>query len=721
MSWKIIGCLFLLPIWAFAQSDYTLHNFLLLKHVELEGEFTSSKGLLAQFELAHLKSTPQHTKIEVELYSSSFLVFKCSKNVALSDTNRLVQIGIPYKDIELEEGVHNVKLVLKINKNPVPVYRERLRLQQPKVFDLFLNLEQATVLPDSGYNPIGLNNNAPDPVWMLQIYDTEKKGITERNSFQPLPLQVTTTATTFDSIMIGVYDIDPVYTRWLGQYPLTGNNKTFEKEITKALPPQVEKSSFGIQWLERTPANSSFTLVENIVHQGIRGVRLKFNYQLPYYFRKKNIRIHLKDDKNQSINNFLPLKEDRKQIKNQIVGEYHYFIPYHNLQQTKQVSIHLIANKVTVQQHSTSPLNIPKTVDDVSITQKTAHQKDGISGILYRLDYQLPELDPTSVLTLQFPSLTDETLEKMTYWSANTPNDIQQATTGKIPTLQQQTIFVFLPYFVAPTKIHLHPQLWLENNHIPPIKMATFESKPYTRPTSLSDITIETSLSDERQYTGLSGQWFEFGTNIPDYYHSKGDFVIQILEDGVPMREGYFINGDCYGKVKEPIKNQKKITVFIPYRAMQAGKRYQVILQAKNKDFGLSETRQEQFDNPMQTIVNKAIYLPQLITQDWKKVVFQIHIRNFKNQNQTYPHLGYKTIVQDTIQSPHRPRMATTTYNIQCHPKDEIIFSFYELGQPFDRAQQIKTSLEALKQNNNQLQLKNEENIKMLLLKVVDK
>jgi hypothetical protein len=720
MPWKIISSLLLLPFLTFAQTDYKLHNFLLLKHVELPGQYTASRGLSIQFELLDSIITDQTMAVEVALYSSSFLVFQSKKTLSLSSMDSFVQIGIPYKDIELEKGVHNVKLILKVNNNPTPVYSKRFRLQQPKVFDLFLELEQATVTPDSGYNPIGLNNNAPDPIWQLQLYNKQKKGLVERNSFLPLPYKIATTVTAFDSVVMGVYDLDPVSTRWLGRYTLKGNTDELSSTIESPLPPQVEKATIKIQKLERKPVGSQFKIEENKVHQGVKGIQIAFEYQLPYYFRKKNIRIKLKDDRNQPIQNFIPLEEDRTQVANQIIGKYHYFIAYHHLQNTKQINLQLLANKVSIQQHSTPALDIPKTVDDVSITQKTAHKREGISGILYRLDYQLPELDPTATLALKFPSLKSQTLAKMTYWSANTPKDIHYASEGKIPTQQQQTVFVFLPYFVAPEQIHLQPELWLTNNHIPPIKMATFNSTPYNRPSELSDITIQSNLAEDKTYTGLAGKWFEFNTTIPSYYHSKGNFVLQVLEDGLPMKKGYFINEDSYGEERESIKNQEKITVFIPYRAMQAGKRYQISLQAKSNAFGLSEKRQIQFDNPMHSLQKRKLYLKQLISSEWKNIVFTIGIRNFKNKNQTYPHLGYSTVVSDTLTSPHRPRIATETYTLHCHPKDEIILSFYELGQPFDRAQQIVTSLEALEQSNNELSLKNEENIKTLLLKVVE-
>lgn len=701
----------------------------ILKHVVLEGEYTASRGATIALDWSYADTTnTTNLRWELELINQSVSVFRTivspNENAISERVSNTLTFQIPYRLVELEEGIHTISLRIGLAQQSTTLYTQKIKWQQPPVFDVMLEMQQATITPDSNYNPIGLYNNAPDPIWLVQVHEEQKKGMVDRNSFQPLAFQTATTMTAFDSLIIGVYNDDPADKKWLGQYALSPNSDSIRQVLQQPLLPQVAASKIYIRKLLRDKVSSQFELLENQVHQGIRGVMLSFAYELPYYYRKKNIAIQLKDYQNQSLQNYLTLAESRQQIDNKIIGNYRYFVPYHHLQNTTTIGLTLSANKNTIQQHTTTPLVIPKTVDEVSVSQTAGHRREGVSGILYRLDYQLPELHPEAELQVRFPSIEPAVLSKISYWSANFPNDIKQGDEGKIPTLQQQTIFVFLPYFVAPSNIQLQPQLWLKTNHIPAIKMATFYTKPYGRPLQLSDISIQTSLVQSEVFEGISGERFEFGIEIPEYYHSKGDFILTILADGKEATLPIFINDDCYASRIQPVRNQRKLSVFVPYRAMEEGKKYQVILQAKSEDFALSEARQELFHNPRQQLQTKGLYIQQLHTPEWKKVVVKIGIRNFKNLNRTYPHLGYQIIAQDSLSGNYKMRLANANnkqYRLTADADDELVIWIKEEGKPDDSAQLIRTSLAALAANDQQLEIKNEGVIKLLILKVVDK
>ena len=92
-------------------------------------------------------------------------------------------------------------------------------------------MKDATVEPDSGYNPLGLNNNAPDPMWLSNIHDEIQKGLVERNSFAPLPFKVTTTMTKYDTVCVGVYDADPLHRKDLGLYYIHEGENEMEAEV----------------------------------------------------------------------------------------------------------------------------------------------------------------------------------------------------------------------------------------------------------------------------------------------------------------------------------------------------------------------------------------------------------------------------------------------------------------------------------------------------------
>jgi len=704
-----------------AQDKFHIENFTLLKHAELNGEYGSSRGLLAQFLLVDTLVSGEEVNFELTLRSNAFEVFSLRQSYTLDQADSLVQFQIPYRAIELEEGLHQVLLILKFEGKHIPIYTQKFRHRQPKVFDLFLDLKEATIEPDSNYNPIGINQQVPDPVWVVEQHNQRKQGLVDRNSFQPLPKEMTMTMSKYDTIRLCVYDADPVVDEhYLGCYTIPANEQNIDKKIEEKLNERVSHIAFHLLKKERQKVASTFQVTDNHIHRGIKGLKIDFTYGLPYYYRRKSIDIALRDNENQAIQQLIKLTNERTQEANRIVGNYTYFIPYHYLQSTKYIDLQLLANQKTIRQHIADSLQIPKTIEQASITQKTSYKYKDISGILYRLDYQLPELKKGVQLSLQFPTLKEQTLAKMKYWSANTPSVIYDGTEQKIPPMQQQTIFVFLPYYVAPKQIALQPKLILKNIGVPAIEVATFKSKPYQRPKELSDISIKSVVTKDHVYTGIAGQLYRFETTIPVYYHSKGHFYLEILEDGQAMKENFFINGNAYGKKKIAIHRQEKIEVFIPYRAMKGGKKYAVSLQAKSDGYPISEKRQENYDNALFSLGKSELYIQKVNAPDWQGVICNYGVRNFKNINRTYMHLGYDIVASDTLPKNSKPKYPKA-HTLVLHPDDELVLWVKNKGDRDANAQIIRTSIAQIRAKENELQLKNEGALKQFILKLVDK
>ena len=93
-------------------------------------------------------------------------------------------------------------------------------------------------------------------------------------------------------------------------------------------------------------------------------------------------------------------------------------------------------------------------------------------------------------------------------------------------------------------------------------------------------------------------------------------------------------------------------------------------------------------------------------------------VRNFKNINRTYPHLGYKTILKDTLANTSRKKMPKS-YSIRVHPNDEIMIWIKGKNDHDSKAQVIKTTLAAWIDTKNEFRLNNEGNIKNLVIKLV--
>ncbi len=718
MNWKIL-ILLLLPILGKAQDNRKIKNFSLFKNISLAGKYSNSRGLLTTFVWQDSLTKNSKTSLVLTLNSAAFEVFQTE--IKLKNSDSLTKISIPYRKIELEEGGHYVEAVLKNKATQKILFIKRFKFNQPRVFDLFIQLKKATVEPDSGYNPIGVNQHIADPYWLLSVGNEQHKSLTAVNSFELIPKKITTTITKYDEVLVGIFDADVHRQKLLATFKIPNTKGELEAIFEDKLNSKAIKYSLlEVAKLERKAVSSDFQLHENYIYGGVKGLKLTFEYGLPYHYRRKNIVIEIKNSENQFIKNCLEIKGERQQIKNRIVGQYQYFIPYHSLQKNGVVHLKLRANKTTIQQYYIDSLEIPNMVDEVTISQKTAYQQNGVSGILYRLDYQLRELQKSVQLSLSFPSLSPSSLAGLRYWSSTAVDKVLSGNNGIIPRLEQQTIFIFLPYYLAPKQIHLQPQLMLKSIDVPTIKIATFVSEPYQRPKELSDISIKSNKTTDYNYTGLAGVYWEFNTVVPEYYHSKGHFLIEILEDGKKMQKGFFIDANSYGELQQKIKNQKKITVFIPYRAMKSGKKYSVSLQAFSKNYAISESRLQTYNNAIFALSEFKIYIQNIKSKEWQKVICKIGIRNFKNINRTYPYLGYTTVVVDTLAA--RGVVKTPkAYTLMVHPQDEILIWLNGENKSDNSAELITISIAALMENNNELKLKNQANLKQFVLKLVAK
>jgi hypothetical protein len=321
---------------------------------------------------------------------------------------------------------------------------------------------------------------------------------------------------------------------------------------------------------------------------------------------------------------------------------------------------------------------------------------------------------------LSFPTLSTETIAQLFYWNSATPSKIQKGMDIKIPSINQQSIFIFLPYFVAPQSIQLAPELSIKAIDVPPIKLATFDTETYACPSGLNDIQILATSQKEALFTGISGQLFQFSTNVPSYYHSKGIFKIQVLENGQRLEKSFLINGDANTAPEFPIHNQKNISVFIPYRVMLDGARYTVQLQAEGANFTLSESRAEQFINQQAIMQDVGFYLQELQSKDWEQIVYKISVRNNLNPNSTYPLLGYKIIAQDTVHQNHKPAIPVAI-NFSAALDDEIIIWIKSIDQSDAQALRFSTSIAAMRAEKGLFSLKNEGALKKVTFKLIDK
>ncbi|CAA6799675.1 MAG: Unknown protein [uncultured Aureispira sp.] len=721
-----------------AQADYQLSAFQINTDATIQGVHSSTKGLDIQFNLQPylLDIATQHFSVELKIkeqviatqtldftytYSDSLAYLVDSLGMDSFDLDTSVHLYIPYRNIDTEEGIHDVSLLIWVKGQGLPVYNRPFRFHQVKIYDLFLDLKKATVIPDSTANPLGLGYNAPDPKWLVQVgSDLSLQGAKNRNAFKVKPKTFHTAITNYDSLSICVYNADATAYDYLGCFKIEHGNQAFTKNYQQAQTGRVKEASFDVKKIERKPVSTNFEVQENVVYKGIKGIQVNFEYSLPLAYKRRSIRIQVTDEKQAPFDNILAIVGERTVESNRILGTYRYFIAYYNLQNSERVKLKLTGNDHLIQAYESIDLKIKKTIETLEVQQTVGYQHEGISGILYQIDFNIPEIPTQAQLQLSFPSLSQKTIAQLFYWNAATPSKVQKGMDLKIPSINQQSIFIFLPYFVAPKAIELAPQLSIKTIDVPLIKLATFETEPYACPSGVNDIQIEATSQEEALFTGISGQLFQFNTHVPSYYHSKGLFKIQVLENGQALDKAFFINGAVNTALHFPIHNQQNIRVFIPYRIMLEGARYTVQLQAQGGDFTLSESRAEQYINQPHLVESVGIYLQELQSKDWDQMVYNISLRNSQNLNVTYPHLSYTTIVQDTVDKNYKPSIPMATH-FSAALEDEIIIWIKSADQTDAQALRFSTSIAAMRAEEGFFNLKNQGALKKVIFKLIDK
>ncbi|MDC0231594.1 hypothetical protein OAK19_06465 [Aureispira] len=734
----IIIHLFLTGALAFSQQDYQLSSFVVSENAIILGQGTQSKGLDINFVYSPDTLNDQEHQFSVELklkehvIAKQILNFTYSPNDSIANLidslgidsvgnlDTIVHFFLPYRSIAAVEGNHNLTITIFAKNNKLPLYNQPYIFHQIRIYDLFLNLRSATIIPDSNANPLGLKYSVPDPKWLVNIgVDQQLHSSINRNSFQAESKFFKTTISNHDKVEVCLYNADPTVDEILGCYTIKHGKDSCSKNLKNLnIENKIQNAQIDVQKMERYPASSNFQVSENFIYKNIKGVNIIFDYDLPLHFKNRSIAIKLMNEKNMEINNIMVLLNKRQQIKNRIVGNYSYFISYYNLQNSKQIQLMLSGNDKTIKHHQTPDLEIEKTIDSLKISQNESYVHRCISGILYKLDFYLPYLPKESQLKLNFPTLNAKTKAHLIYWNEGQNQKTFRESNGALPSVQAQKIYVFLPYFIAPESINLNPELTLESIDIPTIVLTSFKTEALTCPAGTNDIQILTPGYKEDQLSGLSGQLFKFKITIPEYYHSKGIIDIQLLENGQSIEKGFFINNNINPLKKQKIYNQKSIEVFLPYRIMKKGATYEVVLQAKNNNFMLSDARRETYNHtssPFQTI---SFYLDRITHKEWKEVIYKVGVRNNKNINNTYEHLSYEIVLQDTVKGKYKPDLPTS-FKFQTALKDDLIIWIKELNSSDANAIKIKTSIASIMDQGNELTIKNKDGLKQVVFKLV--
>ena len=102
----------------------------------------------------------------------------------------------------------------------------------------------------------------------------------------------------------------------------------------------------------------------------------------------------------------------------------------------------------------------------------------------------------------------------------------------------------------------------------------------------------------------------------------------------------------------------------------------------------------------------------------YKEVIYKAGIRNDKNLNNTYEHLSYKIVLQDTVKGKYKPELPTS-FKFQTVLNDDLIIWIRDINSNDPQSIKIKTSVASMMKQNNELSLKNKDGLKQVVFKLV--
>ncbi len=724
-----------------AQGRYFLDGFRLVQQVDQRDSSHQlmSQGIAIQFNYHPLQCRDNTLEFEVQLWSKEQQVAIKQFNVeyqisdsliqridsvgidSVSGLDTLVSLYLPYRSIALEQGTHSLQIKLSDRQQTIDLFQRTELFEQHKIYDVFFDLSTAILRQDADANPIGLGYFAPDPQWLIRVGKTTTlKGPIQRNSFALKSHQVHTTCTDSDALSVCIFDSDPSAKAIITCYDIPAQKEAYRQAFSDTVGSKsYQQLSFSLNKLERKPVSTVFEVQENYLHKGLRGLKIDFSYDLPLYYKRKSIRIHLLNELDLALNDWVTLTANRQQKEHRIIAQYQYFIPNFSLQKLEQVRLQLQANNVLLKAHQTDHLAINIPVKATTIGQQVAYQHRGVSGVLYQFNARFFEQLPSaSQLELHFPSIAKSTSASFMYWFAQDTAQLYQGQSIILnPSVRYHQIFVFVPYFVVPNQIQLQPQLLLKVPFYKSLLLHQFESAAYRKPNSINDVQLVAQEVQKRVYQGLAGQQFVFQLQIPDYYHSKGTLSLRLMEDDV-LFEGFYFLDQQLGKLNHtPLYNQTEVRVFIPFRWMQKGKKYRLEMQAQYQQFALSEKRSLSYHYKMDASQKATLYVENLWLKEGDSASIKIGIRNNKVFNSTYPDLSYQYINQGVYGSSNKAQKPLAIA-IEVHPLDEINLWIVLHGVSKPTEYRLRTSLAALKESHNLLEVKQKELLKLFRLKL---
>jgi hypothetical protein len=140
-------------------------------------------------------------------------------------------------------------------------------------------------------------------------------------------------------------------------------------------------------------------------------------------------------------------------------------------------------------------------------------------------------------------------------------------------------------------------------------------------------------------------------------------------------------------------------------------------MQAQHQQFALSEKRSLSYHYKMDASQKATLYVENLWLKEGDSASIKIGIRNNKAFNSTYPDLSYQYINRGVYGSSNKAQKPLAIA-VEVHPLDEINLWIVPLGVSKPTEYRLRTSLAALKESHNLLEVKQKKLLKLFRLKL---
>lgn len=421
-------------LYNYQEQNFEIRNFVIydnIKMYDLEGininfdckyKFLSSQ-IIGVSEEENLKDFYFFIEQENIKTGEKYSFFQNNQNSVKKDASKLknsnISFFIPYHDLDISKGKHEIKASLKVcNKNRNIIFETisetNFTINQPQIYFARLELKELVAsyykydtpnIFGKMFSKKGSNKGYgyPDIFWVVDVGNLSKfYSEKSENTFSAISGITYFTVTDSDPVNLTAYDFDMVGKNDLISEVVIKNNSGENLiEIKKLDDKKLEKIDLTFQKILPTSFKHKKISVIPSKIDNVSGVEINFNYEVSSIFDNDIFVVQPILKQNDDVSDiyfFVNTQENNfninyKNLKNNIK----IFIPYFNLQSNSEIGFKTNCQTYFQKLETVfydKKIEIPQKVDDIKIELKEiTEQKIGdYYGFNLKLNYKIPDL-----------------------------------------------------------------------------------------------------------------------------------------------------------------------------------------------------------------------------------------------------------------------------------------------------------------------------------------